>query len=407
MSLAQQAGAVALLDPDAAPVVQEGPATSDIAVVRDIGGIKVGFLGFGQSARRPAGGTPDVEATIRQGVAEAKKRGANVLVALVADGRGEAKRIADALPELTAVVVGSARSTGDGNTTAPQGEQVGNVVIAQAGNHLQSVAVLDLFVRDPVVPGSLLRFADATGLELAMKRADVASRIDELHTRIAAWERDARVPVADIDARKRDLARLEEERRALDHKAPPARGSFFRYSIEEIRSSLGTDPGVDADMASYYKAVDEHNRVAFADRVPIKPQALNRLRMSGSWSLFELPSGGPRGLGTRRVTRTRTPHSRSNSKSSTSTASASAVTGYDKPGGSTVTHVDKLQDVGCEVCHGPGSRHVLNPLDKSTIVGHPDPARCVDCHKPPHVEGFDPSAKLADILGPGHGMAAK
>ena len=42
------------------------------------------------------------------GVEDAKRQGRQVLVALAAVGRGEAKRIADAVPELTAVVVGSA-----------------------------------------------------------------------------------------------------------------------------------------------------------------------------------------------------------------------------------------------------------------------------------------------------------
>jgi hypothetical protein len=79
------------------------------------------------------------------------------------------------------------------------------------------------------------------------------------------------------------------------------------------------------------------------------------------------------------------------------------VTGYERPGGSTVTHVDGLRNVQCEVCHGPGSKHVEAPLDPSRIVAHPGPTVCLDCHHPPHVEGFDALAKLNDILGPGHG----
>ena len=36
------------------------------------------------------------------------------------------------------------------------------------------------------------------------------------------------------------------------------------------------------------------------------------------------------------------------------------VTGYEQPGGSSVTHVDKLNDVQCEFCHGPSSRHAVH-----------------------------------------------
>jgi hypothetical protein len=83
------------------------------------------------------------------------------------------------------------------------------------------------------------------------------------------------------------------------------------------------------------------------------------------------------------------------------------VTGYEQPAGSTVTHVEKLKDVQCEVCHGPGSKHVASPTDKTLIIGHPEPGRCLDCHHPPHVEQFDPSVKMREILGPGHGMPPK
>ena len=79
------------------------------------------------------------------------------------------------------------------------------------------------------------------------------------------------------------------------------------------------------------------------------------------------------------------------------------VTGYDKPGGSTVTHVEKLQNVQCEDCHGPGSLHARDPGKKDLIVAKPKADMCLSCHHPPHVDGFDAKAKMRLILGPGHG----
>ena len=80
------------------------------------------------------------------------------------------------------------------------------------------------------------------------------------------------------------------------------------------------------------------------------------------------------------------------------------VTGYGKPGGSTVTHNDTLRNVQCETCHGPGSLHVEDPENPKLITLKPDPQTCVDqCHHPPHVEGFDAKAKMDLVLGPGHG----
>ncbi len=372
------------------------------AVVVDAGGVKVGFVGFGQGAN--AAPAANVEDVVARGVKDAKDHGAEVLVALAAVGRGEAKRIADAVPELTAIVVGSVKSAGDSNTTAPQGEQVGGVLIVQGGNHLQTVPVLDLFVREPLEPGHVVRFADATGLELSRKREELSSRIDDLHVKISAWERDPRVAPSDVAARRRELGDLETQLASLDTRPPPAKGSFFRYSVKEIRPALGQDPAVEADMLSYYRAVDDHNRVAFADRVPAAAAP-------GQASYVGVEACTPCHAQPRQVWNG-TPHSHAYAALATQFKELNLecvschVTGYEQPGGSTVTHVDKLKDVQCEICHGPGSRHVADPTDHSLLRRRPDPTVCTGCHHPPHVEGFDPVAKMQEILGPGHGRPA-
>jgi hypothetical protein len=388
----------------ATAIVAATPPSPDIAsmAVREYGGLKVGFVGYGQPA---APGNLLAADVVRAGVAEARKLGANVLVALAAVGRGEAKRIADAVPELTAVVVGSVKANGDGNTTAPQGEQVGDVLVVQAANHLQSVAVLDLYVREPVEPAHLIKFADATGLEQSARREELARQIDDLHVKIAAWQRDPTIAPADIDARRKDLARLEAEREALDAKRPPAKGSFFRYAIKEVRESLGTDPGIESEMLTYYKAVDDRNRAAFAGRMPpaAAPDGAHYLGVDACTTCHE----GPRKVWNG------TPHAHAYAtlanqfKEFNLDCVSCHVTGYDRPGGSSVTHVAGLTDVQCENCHGPGSKHAAKPTDKSLIVGNPDPSMCLGCHHPPHVEQFDPAIKMREILGPGHGMPAK
>jgi hypothetical protein len=400
--LAGAAGAEAIV-PARAPDAPSPPFVS--VTVREVGGLKVGFVGYGQPGPTPQPPGSAVEDAVKQGAAEAKRQGANVLVALAAVGRGEAKRIADSVPELTAVVVGSAKSNGDANTNSPQGERVGDVLIAQAANHLQSVAVLDLYVREPTAPGQTIKFGDATGLELAQQREDIARRIDELHVKIEAWEREKSVSSTDLEARRADLTRLEAQRDGLDRRPPPAQGSFFRYTVKEIRDSLGKDAAIDADMGAYYKAVNDHNRVAFADRVPAPPAA-------GQASYVGVDVCTSCHPAARQVWNS-TGHSKaydtltSQFKEFNLECVGCHVTGYDRPGGSTVTHVAGLQDVQCEVCHGPGSRHVANPADKTRIVAAPDPSSCLQCHHSPHVEQFDPVARLKDVLGPGHGMPMK
>ncbi|HJL28740.1 MAG TPA: cytochrome c family protein, partial [Polyangiaceae bacterium LLY-WYZ-15_(1-7)] len=80
------------------------------------------------------------------------------------------------------------------------------------------------------------------------------------------------------------------------------------------------------------------------------------------------------------------------------------VTGYERPGGSTVTqNLDgALVNVGCEVCHGPGSAHVANPVAASIARDAPE-RLCVDCHNEEHSDLFDYDAYRASLLVPGHG----
>jgi len=80
------------------------------------------------------------------------------------------------------------------------------------------------------------------------------------------------------------------------------------------------------------------------------------------------------------------------------------VTGYGKPGGSTVTFNGTLQNVQCEECNGPGSLHAKSPKKKDLIVAKPSTDVCLACHHPPHVEAFDAKEKMKLVLGKGHGL---
>ncbi|MCY1042474.1 cytochrome c family protein [Corallococcus sp. bb12-1] len=83
------------------------------------------------------------------------------------------------------------------------------------------------------------------------------------------------------------------------------------------------------------------------------------------------------------------------------------VTGWQQPGG--VCRLDKVagrEDVGCESCHGPGSKHVDAPSPE-TIVGKPGQAVCVTCHNPENSPHFDFATYLPRILAPGHGRPVK
>ena len=82
------------------------------------------------------------------------------------------------------------------------------------------------------------------------------------------------------------------------------------------------------------------------------------------------------------------------------------VVGYQKPGGSTVTHLGDsgvLKDVGCESCHGPGSLHVQSSGDTQFVIKDPSEGTCVTCHNHEHSERFQYQAFRSLLIVPGHG----
>jgi len=371
------------------------------ASVRDVGGLKIGFLGV-SSPTKAKEGKPltDVQEgplneAVQAGLAELEKQGAQATILLAATGRGEAKRLADNFPKLLAILVGSPGGAGEANTQAPPAEQVGDVLIVETGNHLQTVGVLDLHVRE-----KSFTFRDGTGLETTRKREALAARIDELRKKIATWEADPSIAKADVDARRAEMQKLEAERAALEKIPAPEKGSFYRFALREVRTSLGKDPAVTEKLTSYYKRVNDENQKAFADR---KPPAAGKdeasyVGIDACSACHEEPRKVWDGTAHAHAYKTLSDQFKEFNLDCVSCH----VTGYEKPGGSTVTFVKNLKDVQCETCHGPGSKHMKSPEKVPVPIPKPQGDACLACHHPPHVHEFDAAAKMKLILGKGH-----
>lgn len=78
------------------------------------------------------------------------------------------------------------------------------------------------------------------------------------------------------------------------------------------------------------------------------------------------------------------------------------VTGYGKPGGSILGKTDGRQDVQCEACHGPGSKHAESE-DPDDLVAHPKATTCEQCHNAHHSPSFDFTVYKPKLMVPGHG----
>ncbi len=65
------------------------------------------------------------------------------------------------------------------------------------------------------------------------------------------------------------------------------------------------------------------------------------------------------------------------------------TTGYGKPGGfSSTEETPELSNLGCESCHGPGSRH-RESEDPEDIIKKISIEHCTGCHNEERVAAFD------------------
>lgn len=386
----------------------EGVPGAAPTLVREVSGIKVGFFGLADPKDR-VGRTPDGLSTrpaaeaAKTAIDDLTKQGARILVGLAALPRGEALRLADNFPQISVLVLGKPAESGDINDAPKPPVLLGSTLVVETSNHLQTVGVVDLYVAPGEKKEGPITFQDAGGVARAEELLTLAARIRDLEQKINGWEGNKDIKAEDVAARKADLEKLRADKAKLESTSAPVSGSFFKYRLVEVRDNLGVDKEVHDQMAAFYKRVNEHNKTAFADRKPQPPEP-------GKAGYVGIDACTDCHDEERKVWDS-TKHAHAYStlqkdfKEYNLDCVSCHVTGYGKPGGSTVTHNEKLQAVQCETCHGPGSLHVKDPDKKGLIVLKPEPATCVsECHHPPHVEGFDAAEKMKLILGKGHGM---
>ena len=348
--LARETGG-ALLGGNLSSTTDGAAAGAVPTALRTAGGYAIGFIGLSQPSKSgvsPAGlGVGAPTEALRSALDALRKQGAQVMVGLLAMPRGDALRLVELTPGLNLALVGKPFEQGDANDKPSPPTMIESTLVVQPANHLQSIAIVDLFVRD-----NSFTFADAS--------ADAAASL-------------------------------------------PATGSFMRARNVEIKAEQGRDDAIHQQMLAYYGKVNDHNHTAFADRAP-PPPGPDGNRYIGVDACTTCHADA-------RKVWDKTEHAHAyktlvdQHKEFNLDCVSCHVTGYEKPGGSAVVKNEGLQNVQCENCHGPGARHRDNPTDRSLIVGHPPPDSCVSaCHHSPHVDNFDAGMKMPKILGPGHGM---
>jgi hypothetical protein len=319
------------------------------ARIIDLGGERVGIAGVAV----PRFTTADTKGVTIRDAGEALERagkwldeqGARIRVALVAMPRGDALRLAESAKGFQLVLIGKAAERGETNDPPTPPVLVGDTLVVETPNHVQGVAAVDLFVKD-----GRYSFSDGSGIADEERRQSLMLRIDDLQARLDK----ARGSSSDLAARRRDLESARAELAELSKERPAPAGSFFRYRYLEIREKLGSEPRAAARLGEYYRRVNEHNREAFKDVLPppVSPGESGYVGVDACTSCHEEERAFWNGTRHARAY----PTLANQNKQFNLECVGCHVTGYEAPGGSTVAHVSKLENVQCEVCHGPGSR---------------------------------------------------
>jgi hypothetical protein len=377
----------------------KGPGLQAVRVF-ELGGTKVGVAGVSlplHQAKLPPGiSALDTLSELKNAKAALDAQGARLRILLVAMPRGDALRLIDQVPGFQVLVIGKPFDQGESNDRPTPPEVVGTTLVVEPPNHLQALGVVDLFVRD-----DKFEFADGSNTAAAAERESLTARIAELDARLSAASSAGKTSDADLAARRVDLERMRAQRKTLSAPSVPAKGSFFQYHLAEVRDTLGSEPTVQGLLDGYYRRVNDHNHDVFKDKLPL-PAPAGQSHYVG----VEVCSACHK---SEREFWDRTQHSAAYATLSSAHKEFNLdcvschVTGYDRPGGSTVVHVEKLRNVQCEVCHGPGSLHAESPLAEKAIA-LPEQSLCAaQCHHEPHVKpDWSVTASWAKIVGPGH-----
>ena len=364
--------------------------------IRRIGDRTIGLLGLSElevDGALPAG--VELQSPLRDAGREAVRSlragGADLVVALVSGDRRVARQVATGIDGIDFVIHGGL----DEAEVSPPSTSGGGVVVS-AGRQGQGLVVLELRSR-PHGDG----WADASVWTREALRTHVESQITSLRARIGEWEADRSAAAADIQRQRDRVTRLEREVRELS--APPTvTGNAFTARYEELAPEAPRDPAITALMTGLDERVNEHNRDAFREWAP-EPPAEGQPHYVGSQACAACHGAAVQWWRS-------TPHGHAYAtleerhKNFNLSCVGCHVTGYLRRGGSTVTHLENLEDVGCENCHGPASEHVRDP-ENATVDVHRDADQnvCLGCHTPEHSDHFHYPAYRAMLIAPGHG----
>jgi hypothetical protein len=369
-----------------------------------VGGIKIGVLGIvdpevattaGLLAQEPA-------AAAQQEVARLRAAGAEVIVLLAPVERQLARNLARTTGA-DFVIVG--KNVGQGMARA---ESVGTAYVVAPAEELQRVGRLDIVLRGKGPRLSDDPLVDAGGAAQTKERlAELDRLLERLDAGLARWQKEAGSDPAFVAAKlnERDELRAERSRIGDGKWKAPAAGSYFTNALIPIRRTLPRDPALSASMHKLDRAIGAANLRMAEPPMPAEP---GRASYVGDEKCVSCHKPATRFW-------KRTVHAQAwktlieVGKEAHDDCVNCHVTGYGEVGGSSLGYTRGLQNIQCEVCHGPGSIHVAKRGKESPFAGRlksPE-SICARCHNEKHSDTFQYEAYMRDVIGPGHGEDAR
>lgn len=329
-------------------------------------------------------------------VAAMRAAGADVVIVLVHGTRRAAVEVAEGVPGADFVVTGIPEGTEKARLGAPA-TRVGHAWVLEPGDQAQTLT----HVRLSIDPAALAALPGSDAWQVQQSQAAQAKELERLDARLTKFR-------ADPSADPAYIARLEQERAALAASiagdAVPTGPVAVTFEQKKITCKLPVDAAGAAALRNYDAWVATQNQQRFAGVKPPAP-AKGQASYIGGEQCSACHDAAEQHWATTRHAGAYETLVKVNKQFDLSCVGCH-VTGFRQPGGSEVVEVAGLEDVQCEVCHGPGSIHAETPEKAGKAFGIRREAAvdvCLQCHTSEHSDTFNYEAYLRDVLGAGHG----
>jgi 2',3'-cyclic-nucleotide 2'-phosphodiesterase (5'-nucleotidase family) len=390
---------------------RDGKRLFEAGRIVDAGGVAIGVFGV-TAAPTPADTDAfkaagiearDAAAAARDEVAGLRARGAKIVVALVHVGDGnDNRKLLAAVPGIDWAVLGHSGM----NLQMP--EKAGQARMLEAMIQGKHVGRLDLHV-----VGDKLSFTDRG------ERAEIATILADHRRQLVEYDRrlgdtDPAAMRDYYEQRKKEIEKAIERESALLQQLPAAiTGSWFENRIIPLDATTPDQPGVAMLVDAYNR--ENVRRAAAGKPVGLGTEAIHRPKPAA-----DTTAAGASYIGTAACGACHAPalaqwkttkHARALSaltrvgRDKDPLCVGCHVTGYLQPGGPAdiADARQRFANVGCESCHGPGSKHGAAADKRGTLARAVPEATCRGCHTADVTNGeFDYHKFVQGIVGPGH-----